>query len=31
VFVKLGVTSRDQLARILPARRDTTVPVTPQR
>jgi DNA-binding CsgD family transcriptional regulator len=31
VFVKLGVTLRDQLARVLPARRDTTVPVTPQR
>jgi DNA-binding CsgD family transcriptional regulator/tetratricopeptide (TPR) repeat protein len=31
VFVKLGVTSRDQLVRILPARPDTTVPITPQR
>jgi DNA-binding CsgD family transcriptional regulator len=29
VFVKLGVTSRDQLTRILPARPGTTAPLTP--
>ena len=31
VFVKLGVTSRDQLARVLPARPDTLVPSTSPR
>jgi DNA-binding CsgD family transcriptional regulator len=31
VFVKLGVTSRDQLAQILPARPDRTMPAAPQR
>jgi DNA-binding CsgD family transcriptional regulator len=31
VFVKLGVTSRDQLAQFLPAWPDTTAPVTPPR
>src|SRR5262249_52942050 len=31
VFVKLGVTSRDQLAGILPARTDATAPVAPHR
>ena len=30
VFVKLGVTSRDQLAQILPARPDRTVPAAPR-
>jgi DNA-binding CsgD family transcriptional regulator len=30
VFVKLGVTSRDQLAQILPARPDRTVPAPPR-
>ena len=31
VFVKLDITSRDQLARVLPARGDATVPVAPRR
>jgi hypothetical protein len=31
VFVKLGITSHDQLAQILPGRPDTTVPVAPPR
>jgi hypothetical protein len=31
VFVKLGITSRDQLAQVLPVRPDTTVPVAPPR
>ena len=31
VFIKLGVTSRDQLARVLPARPDTLVPSTSSR
>jgi len=31
VFVKLGVTSRDQLAGVLPAQADTPAPYTPQR
>jgi DNA-binding CsgD family transcriptional regulator/tetratricopeptide (TPR) repeat protein len=31
VFVKLGVTSRDQLAQVLPARPDRTVPAATQR
>jgi DNA-binding CsgD family transcriptional regulator len=31
VFVKLGITSRDQLARVLPVRPDTTVPAAPAR
>jgi DNA-binding CsgD family transcriptional regulator len=31
VFVKLGVTSRDQLARFLPGRPDTPAPTAPQR
>jgi DNA-binding CsgD family transcriptional regulator len=30
VFVKLSVTSRDQLAQVLPARPDRTVPAAPQ-
>jgi DNA-binding CsgD family transcriptional regulator len=31
VFVKLGVTSRDQLAQVLPARGDAAPPVAPRR
>jgi hypothetical protein len=31
VFVKLGVTSRDQLGQVLPARPDRIVPAAPQR
>jgi DNA-binding CsgD family transcriptional regulator len=31
VFVTLGITSRDQLARVLPVRPDTTVPVASPR
>ena len=31
VFVKLGITSRDQLGQVLPAGPDTTVPLAPQR
>jgi DNA-binding CsgD family transcriptional regulator len=31
VFAKLGVTSRDQLARVLPARPGTTAPTAAQR
>ena len=31
VFVKLGVTSRDQLARVLPGWPRSTVPTAPQR
>ncbi len=31
VFVKLGITSRDQLVQVLPVRPDTTVPVAPPR
>ena len=31
VFVKLGITSHDQLAQVLPVRPDTTVPVAPPR
>jgi DNA-binding CsgD family transcriptional regulator len=31
VFVKLGITSRDQLAQVLPAGPDTTARLAPQR
>jgi hypothetical protein len=31
VSVKLGITSRDRLAQVLPVRPDTTVPVAPPR
>jgi DNA-binding CsgD family transcriptional regulator len=31
VFVKLGITSRDQLAQVLPVRPGTTVPVASSR
>jgi len=31
VFVKLGITSRDQLAQVLPVRGDAMVPVAPRR
>jgi len=31
VFVKLDITSRDQLAQVLPLRGDAAVPVAPRR